>query len=292
VVENGGGRLGRGLSALLGSPGAGHGLVELDLEAIRPNPSQPRRGVDPAGIEALAESVRSTGVVQPVVVRPAPEAGQYELIAGERRWRAAKRAGLDRIAAVVRPADERERLEIALVENVVREDLDPIEVARACATLLEDFGQSQADLAARLGRSRPAIANTVRLLELPDEVQAMIVDGRLSEGHGRAVLMAEGARARRALAQRAVDEGLSVRALEALARRAAAPRRRRATPGKPAGTDEALDRFYAAFGAPVRVRPAGRGAIIVELRFADEAALREALGRLTPPEGGPGAATA
>jgi ParB family transcriptional regulator, chromosome partitioning protein len=291
VVENGGGRLGRGLSALLGSPGAGHGLVELDLEAIRPNPSQPRRGVDPAGIEALAESVRSTGVVQPVVVRPAPEAGQYELIAGERRWRAAKRAGLDRIAAVVRPADERERLEIALVENVVREDLDPIEVARACATLLEDFGQSQADLAARLGRSRPAIANTVRLLELPDEVQAMIVDGRLSEGHGRAVLMAEGARARRALAQRAVDEGLSVRALEALARRAA-PRRRRAKPGKPAGTDEALDRFYAAFGAPVRVRPAGRGAIIVELRFADEAALREALGRLTPPEGGPGAATA
>src|SRR5262249_22577670 len=180
--------------------------------------------------EALAESGRSTGIVQPVVVRPAAEAGQYELIAGERRWRAAKRAGLERIPAVVRAADERERLEIALVENVVREDLDPIEVARACATLLEDFGQTQADLAAGVGRRRPAIANSAWFLERPAGGRGRSAGGRPPGGRGGGLLWPAGARAGGALARRAVEGGLSVRALGALARRAAAPRRRRAKP--------------------------------------------------------------
>jgi len=276
-------RLGRGLSALLGDPSGppAGGLVELDVAAIRPNPDQPRRSVDQAGLEALAVSIRASGIVQPVLVRPTEEPGAYELIAGERRWRAAALAGLARVPALVRDADERERLELGLVENLVREDLNPVEVARACATLLEDFGQTQAALAERLGRSRPAVANLVRLLELPPDVQSMLGDGRLSEGHGRAILMADGARARRRVAERAVAEGLSVRATEALARRSA----RRATPrpsrAVDAGVaDAALDAFHGAFGAPVRVRPGGRGGVVVELRFADEEALSAALRRM------------
>jgi ParB family chromosome partitioning protein len=276
-------RLGRGLSALLGDPTGppAGGLVELDVAAIRPNPDQPRRSVDQAGLEALAVSIRVSGIVQPVLVRPTEEPGAYELIAGERRWRAAALAGLARVPALVRDADERERLELGLVENLVREDLNPVEVARACATLLEDFGQTQAALAERLGRSRPAVANLVRLLELPPDVQSMLGDGRLSEGHGRAILMADGARARRRVAERAVAEGLSVRATEALARRSA--RRATARPSRavdPGVADAALDAFHGAFGAPVRVRPGGRGGVVVELRFADEEALSAALRRM------------
>ncbi|MDX6647229.1 MAG: ParB family transcriptional regulator, chromosome partitioning protein [Miltoncostaeaceae bacterium] len=276
--------LGRGLSALLGEaersePGAA--LAEIALDAIDPNPDQPRRTVDAAAIEALADSIRASGLVQPVTVRPAGEPGRYELIAGERRWRAARQAGLDRIPALVREADERERLELALIENLVREDLNAIEVARACASLLEDFGQTHAELARRLGRSRPAVSNLVRLLELPPEVQEMVADGRLSEGHARAVLGADGARARRQLAERIAAEGLSVRQAEALARAAAPARagaRRQAPPQELA--DGALQAFYGAFGAPVRVRPGPRGEVVVELRFASAGDLRAAMERL------------
>jgi ParB family transcriptional regulator, chromosome partitioning protein len=283
--------LGRGLSALLGEAeraGPAAGLAEIALDAIAPNPDQPRRSIDPAAIEALAESIRASGLVQPVAVRPAGEPGRYELLAGERRWRAARLAGLERIPALVRDADARERLELALVENLVREDLNAIEVARACASLLEDFGQTHAELARRLGRSRPAVSNLVRLLELPAEVQRMVVDGRLSEGHARAVLGADGARARRQLAERIAAEGLSVRQAEALAR-AAAPakaRARRAAAAPPELADGALEAFYGAFGATVRVRPGARGEVVVELRFASADDLRGALERLPPPGGG------
>jgi ParB family chromosome partitioning protein len=277
--------LGRGLSALLGDaerPEPGASLAEIPLDAIDPNPDQPRRAVDPAAIEALADSIRASGLVQPVTVRPAGEPGRYELVAGERRWRAARQAGLERIPALVREADERERLELALVENLVREDLNAIEVARACATLLEDFGQTHAELARRLGRSRPAVSNLVRLLELPDDVQQMVVDGRLSEGHARAVLGADGARARRHLAERIAAEGLSVRQAEALARAAASPARAATRrPAPPAElSDGALEAFYGAFGAPVRVRPGPRGQVVVELRFASADDLRAAMERL------------
>ena len=134
-------------------------------------------------------------MLQPIVVGPAGEAGRHQLVAGERRWRAARLAGLERVPALVRPVDDRERLELALVENLVREDLTPIDVAQACACLIEDFGQGHAELAGRLGRSRPAVSNLVRLLELPEEVQEMIAAGVLTEGHGRAILMADGPRA-------------------------------------------------------------------------------------------------
>ena len=297
------GRLGRGLSSLLGdapvaaAPGAGaapaatasgESLRVLGVTAIRPNPSQPRRRIDPEALTALADSIAATGLLQPVVVRPVGD-GTYELIAGERRWRAAQQAGLDTLPAVVRDADERERLEAGLVENLVRQDLDPIDTAQALAALVEDFGQTQADVARSVGRSRPAVANLIRLLELPDDVQEMLADGRLSEGHGRAVLMADGARRRREVARAAVEQGLSVRTTEALARAAsdapsAGGRARRPAPGI---ADEAMDAFAGAFEAPVRVRVAARGAVVVEIIFDDEAAVVRALDRLDAP-GGPG----
>jgi ParB family transcriptional regulator, chromosome partitioning protein len=266
--------LGRGLSALLGDPVAAGGLVELELEAISPNPRQPRTRLDEAALSALAESIQVSGLVQPVVVRPAGD-GRYELIAGERRWRAARMAGLERMPALVREAEDRERLELALVENLVREDLNAIEVARAVATLVEDFGQTHEEVGTRLGRSRPAISNLLRLLELPDAVQDLVIEGLLAEGHARAVLMADGARARRRLAERAVEEGLSVRQVEAIARRA----RRAARPPDAEQApilDAAVEAFTAAFEVPVRARATGKG-VAVELRFASEEALAVAI---------------
>jgi ParB family chromosome partitioning protein len=273
--------LGRGLSSLLGEPApveAGP-LRELEVKRIRANPDQPRRAIDPAALAALVDSVRESGLVQPVVVRPVDDG--YELIAGERRWRAAREAGLSSIPALIREADARERLELALVENVVREDLNPIELAGACATLVEDFGQTHEQVGRRLGRSRAAITNLIRLLELPEDVQQMVGDGALTEGHARAVLTADGAAARRRVAGEAARRGLTVRATEELARRGQAggsgrtPERLRTPLG-----DAALEVFGAAFDAPVRVRAARSGEVVVELRFEDEDRLRAALERL------------
>lgn len=288
-------RLGRGLSALLGDPvmpavgGADAddgGLTMLAVADIHPNPGQPRRSIDAAALDTLAESIRTHGLVQPVVVRR--DADGYELIAGERRWRAAGRAGLEHVPALVRDADARGRLELALVENLVREDLSPMEVARACAVLTEDFGQSHQAVADRLGRARPTVSNLLRLLELPDEVQAMVDQGRLSEGHARAVLMADGARARRRLAERVVAEELSVRQTERLARTVApTPRGARVAAEPTAMADAALEAFTGAFDTPVRVRTQARGGVVVELRFADEDALRAAMDRLQGRAGHP-----
>ena len=288
-------RLGRGLSTLLGdapviaapaggasAPGASPaaGLRVVAVERIRPNAAQPRKRIDDAALAALAESIASTGLIQPVVVRDLG-GGDYELIAGERRWRAAQVAGLAELPAVVRDADERERLEVGLVENLVRQDLDPIETAHALATLVEDFGQSQVDVARTVGRSRSSVANLIRLLELPDDVQDMLVAGTLTEGHGRAILMADGARRRRAVAEKAAEQALSVRATEALARQHAdAPSTSRASRSAPAIADEAIDAFAGAFEAPVRVRPAAKGGVVVEIVFEDEAAVIAALDRL------------
>jgi ParB family chromosome partitioning protein len=280
--------LGRGLASLLGDaePVLGppaDGPRDLPLDAIVPNPDQPRATIEDGALEALAASIRASGVIQPVVVAPAGPDGTHVLIAGERRWRAARLAGLERVPVVVRAVDARERLELALVENLVREDLTPIDVAVACATLIEDFGQGHGELAERLGRSRPAISNLVRLLELPEAVQAMIADGTLSEGHGRAILMADGPARRTRLAEQVVARGLSVRATEALARSEAAPRPARRRPAPSPLADRALEAFGAAFDTPVRVRPAKDGQVVVELRFADEEALSAALDRVGEP---------
>jgi ParB family transcriptional regulator, chromosome partitioning protein len=182
--------IGRGLAAILPRPGAGgdDGFRELALEVVKPNPDQPRRGFDGEALLALAESIKARGVLQPVVVRPLA-GGSYELLAGERRLRAAKLAGMERIPALVRSVEDSERLELALIENMAREDLNAVESARACATLVDDLGVTKEELARRLGRSRAALSNLIRLLDLPDEVLAMIESGELSEGHGRAILI-------------------------------------------------------------------------------------------------------
>ncbi len=300
-------RLGRGLSTLLGdapvkvpSPAdtpvaaavavpdataTGERLLVLPLGRIRPNAAQPRKRIDDEALASLTESIASTGLIQPVVVR-ALDSGDYELIAGERRWRAAQAAGLTEVPAVVRDADERERLEVGLVENLVRQDLDPVETAQALAALVEDFGQSQADVARSVGRSRSSVANLIRLLELPDDVQEMLVVGTLTEGHGRAILMADGAKKRRAVAKQASEQGLSVRQTEALARMHSAggdaAARVRATRELPEIADEAIDAFHGVFEAPVRVKAGPKGVVIVEIAFASEDAVAAALEQLAP----------
>lgn len=265
--------IGRGLAAILPeSAGEGAGeLHELPVEAIKPNPDQPRTQFDPEALAALAASIEASGVVQPLLVRPLAD-GSYELVAGERRWRAAQQAGLEKVPAVVRDQAEAERLQAALIENMVREDLNPVEEARACAALIEDLGLSKEDLARRVGRSRPAVSNLIRLLELPDEALEMLQAGDLSEGHGKALLAAKGNDVRRRLARDAARGGWSVRETENRVRLASQPktRARRAPvdPEEAAALEAAGDALEAALGHEVAVRAKGEG-ISVELRLAD-----------------------
>ena len=210
MVERG---IGRGLAAILPDAQPGEALHQLPLELIAPNPDQPRKSFGEDELAELADSIRAHGVLQPVLVRALP-GGRYELLAGERRLRAAQAAGLERIPAVVRSAAEGERLELAMIENMARQDLNPVEEARACATLVEDLGITKEELGRRLGRSRVAISNLIRLLGLPDEALAMLETGELSEGHGRAVLMCKDHSAQRQLARSAVAQGWSVRETE------------------------------------------------------------------------------
>ena len=255
--------MGRGLAAILTSKGetAPDGLREIAVELIRPNPTQPRTDFDAERLTALAESIKARGVLQPIVVRPLP-GGSYELIAGERRLRAAKLADLATIPAVVRDTEDAERLELALIENMARADLNPIEEARACATLVEDLGLTKEELGRRVGRSRAAVSNLVRLLELPDEVLTAVGDGRLSEGHGRALLRARDQVTRRRLAGDAIAGGWSVRETEERARLAEeGGRPRRGAVVVHPDLEEALaaaeDALSAALGRDVRVRPRG-----------------------------------
>ena len=206
--------MGRGLAAILPESSAGGPeLRELEVGQIEPNPDQPRAKFDAAALDALAGSIGSVGLLQPLIVRPLDD-GRYELVAGERRWRAAQRAGIDRVPAVVRTSPEDERLQAALIENMVREDLNPVEEARACAALVDDLGISKEELARRVGRSRAAISNLIRLLDLPDQVLALLERGELSEGHGRAILQVSDQDRRTRLAKQAAAEGWSVRDTE------------------------------------------------------------------------------
>jgi ParB family chromosome partitioning protein len=212
---------------------------------------------------ALSESIKARGILQPLVVRPLP-GGEYELIAGERRLRAAKLAGLEQVPALVRDTDESDRLELALIENMAREDLNPVEEARACATLVEDLGITKEELGRRLGRSRVAISNLIRLLSLPDEALAFIESGELSEGHGRAVLMCKDHSAQRQLARSAVAQGWSVRETERRAKewgKNAAERKAPVVlhPDLAEAIGLAEDALTAALGRPVRVKKAGSG---------------------------------
>src|SRR5207253_7581889 len=200
----------------------------LPLDDIDPNPRQPRRRFAPEATEGLAGSIKAQSLLQPVVVRPRPEGG-YELIAGERRWRAARQAEVETVPALVREADDRDSLLLALVENVAREQLSAVEEARAYAVLLDEFGLSRGEVAERVGRSKPSVSNRLRLLELPDEVLWMVARGELTEGHARAVLAVPEDAERVRLARSIVRGGLSVRAAERAARAAGAKRKRRRT---------------------------------------------------------------
>ena len=258
--------MGRGLAAILsaGRAEAPLELRELPVDMIAVNPDQPRRTFDERAIVELAESVKERGVLQPVLVRALPGGG-YELIAGERRWRAAQLAGLDALPAIVRPDDDAASLELALIENMAREDLNPLEEARACAALVEDLGLTREEVGRRVGRSRVAVSNLLRLLDLPDLAQMLIDDGSLSEGHGRALLMAPDHDSRRRLAREAATKGWSVRQTEERARSAAG---RNGVAGTVAGSihaDQAEgaarlgDAFSQAFGRDVRVIPKASG---------------------------------
>jgi len=215
--------LGRGLSALLNTvETATAGLDQVAVDRIDPNPFQPRREIPAQSLEELTNSIRVTGVVQPVLLRPV--SGRFQLVAGERRWRAAQSAGLERIPALVREVSDREALELALTENLLREDLNPLEVAHAYQALQEKHGLSHEQIAERLGVNRSTVTNTLRLLRLPEAVQGMIADGEISSGHARALLALESESAQVRLANRIVKQGLSVRRVETLiATRSAGP---------------------------------------------------------------------
>jgi ParB family chromosome partitioning protein len=208
--------LGRGFEVLIGGS-EGAELAHVPLEQIHANPRQPRKRFDHEATAGLADSIRHQGVVQPVVLRPRLEGG-YELIAGERRWRAAREAGVPTVPAVIREADDRETLLLGLVENVARENLSSVEEARGYAVLLDTFELSLGEVSERVGRSKPAVSNKLRLLELSDDVLAMVERGELTEGHARAVLAVPDQAERRRLARRIVAQGMSVRAAERAAR--------------------------------------------------------------------------
>ncbi|MEA2155175.1 MAG: ParB family transcriptional regulator, chromosome partitioning protein [Solirubrobacteraceae bacterium] len=282
--------MGRGLSAILSpsaAPDDGDDLRLLPVDLITPNARQPRRAFDEAALEALAGSLRERGVLQPVLVRPVA-GGTYELVAGERRWRAARIAGLESIPALVRDRDDGDSLQAALIENMAREDLNPVEEARACAALVEDLGLTRETVGLRVGRSRVAVSNLRRLLDLPDEALELLERGELSSGHGRALLLATDNADRRSLARSAAAEGWSVRTLEARARAAKerAPAKRAAArpaahPDQQAAAAEIAEALGGALGVEVRVRPRA-GGYRVELAFDDPAEALDLARRLRP----------
>ena len=268
--------LGRGLGALLSAnPGEGDSLVEVSIDQLEPNPNQPRKSFESNALEELTASIRSSGVIQPVIVRRIADG--YQLIAGERRWRAARQAGLERIPAIVREATDAESLELALVENLLREDLNPIEEAEAYRSLLAQFGWTQEQLAQRIARDRTSIANALRLLRLPDEIQDDLRAGRLTMGHARALLAlatsAEQLKLRDEIlahdwSVRATEE--SIRAVERAtpAQRIRTPRRRRGHSAELAALEQSLQR--ALMTRVVIVGNERRGKIEVSYATADE----------------------
>ena len=268
--------IGRGLAAILPEDGAATEEAELrrvPVELIRPSPNQPRKRFDPESISALARSMADAGVIQPLIVRPLAD-GSYELIAGERRWRAAREARLEAVPVLIRDEDETRRLQTALIENMARERLNPVDEAHACAALVDELGLSKEELGRRLGRSRVAISNLIRLLDLPDEALELLSTAGLTEGHGRAILQARGQDARRRLAQEAAAAGWSVRETERRAKEADSRPRPKLVPhpDQEAALQSAEEALERVLGTGVRVRTARKG-IRAELRFDDLEAL-------------------
>ncbi len=265
-------RLGRGLSALLGDAPAtadgAEGLRSLPIEALEPGPFQPRGPIDPAPLQELAASIAEHGILQPILVRPKPGAqGQYEIIGGERRWRAAQMVPLHEVPVVVRELGDREAMAAALVENLQRQDLNALEEAEGYRRLLDEFGLTQEALGQAVGKSRSHVANTLRLLGLPDRVRELLRDGALSAGHARALLTAPNPET---LALQVVDRGLNVRQTEALA--AARPREPVEKPAAPAPETLALERELSAhLGLRVAIRHGQRGGqVTIQYRDLDQ----------------------
>ena len=252
--------LGRGLGALLGDAALQSqegGSLSLPISQVEPGLKQPRKRFDEESLQDLADSIRIHGVIQPLTVRRLAS-GYYQIIAGERRWRAAKLAGLTEVPAVIIEADDRKVMELGLIENLQREDLNPIEEANGYKVLLDEYGLTQEEVAHRVGKSRPAVANALRLLALPDPVHQLLEEGKLSAGHARAILAAPTGELQKKLAQKVVAEELSVRQTEALAKRLAAGAQT-PPPPRPAGPDlsiylrDAEKQLSTRFGRGVRI---------------------------------------
>ena len=232
--------LGRGLAALLGddvmTPEEEKTSLYLPISQVESCASQPRKQFDPDALADLADSIREHGIIQPLTVRKL-QSGYYQIIAGERRWRAARMAGLSEVPAIVIEADDRKAMELAMIENLQREDLNPIEEANGYKVLMSEYGLTQEEVAQRVGKSRPAVANALRLLTLPDPVHLLLEEGKLSAGHARAILAVPSGELQKKLAQKVIAEELSVRQTEALAKRLAAEPREAAEPKSAAGPD-------------------------------------------------------
>ena len=282
--------MGRGLAAILAAAPRDdqEELRQLPIELITANPRQPRRQFDEESLLTLAASIRARGVLQPVLVRPVA-GGRYELLAGERRWRAAEMADLETIPAVVRQHDNAASLELAVIENMAREDLNPVEEARACAGLVEELGLTREEVGLRVGRSRVAVSNLMRLLDLPDEALQLLEQRELTEGHGRALLLASDHTIRRNLARQAATGGWSVRELEARARAAgdgasSAPPQPAVPaadhPDRQAAVEQIADALGATLGADVNVRATARG-YTAQLTFSSVEEALQLAGRLS-----------
>jgi ParB family chromosome partitioning protein len=259
--------LGRGLSALIREPEqppqvnprsvpvsvSASGLQEVDIDLVDPSPYQPRTHFGEEALEELARSIRSSGIIQPLVLRP--RGARYQLVAGERRWRGAQRAGLARVPAVIREVAEAEALEITLIENIQREDLNAIEQARAFERLMAEFHLTQEDVAERTGKDRATVANAIRLLKLEKPLRDLIEEGRITAGHGRALLAVSDPRFRESLARRAARGGLTVRQLERIGARRSRTAAPTAKPALDANTHEALEELQRHLGTRVSLRP-------------------------------------
>jgi ParB family chromosome partitioning protein len=266
--------LGRGLEALI--PGSddqmsGGGVINIPVENISPNPRQPRVSFDPDDITELAASIRAHGIIQPLIVTPTDQGGMYQLIAGQRRWMAARQAGLNSIPAIIHPASDQERLELALIENVQRADLNPLEAAEAYRQLAEDFGLSHEDISARVGKNRVTITNTLRLLKLPADVKKCLMQNLISEGHGRALLSLNTPQAQSAILKTILDQNLNVRQTEELVRKLTGEKTKSKTIKIPSPEISDLEkRLRTRLGTKVNLNRRGKGGTITIHFYSDE----------------------
>ena len=283
--------LGKGLSALI--PDAPEALVipraslDLDIDLLEPNDYQPRAQMEDDRLQDLTQSIKSNGIIQPIVVRKL-ESGRYQIIAGERRWRAAQRAGLSKVPVVIKDVgvdDRQRRLEMALIENIQRENLNPIEEAQAYQKLVEEFGLKHDDIAAQVGKDRSSVANTLRLLRLPEEVRAEVAAGRLSMGHARAIVSLATESDQRRVARDVLTRGLSVRETEAVVKKASTtpstqPRHKTPSADKDVHTRAAEEQLRLALGADVEIKRRARGGVL-EITFINEDELQRIYEYLT-----------